>query len=614
MRVSDYLAVALRDHGVRHVFMLTGGGAMHLNDALGRCDGLEYVCCHHEQACAMAAESYYRLSGKLAALNVTTGPGGINALNGVFGAWVDSLGMVVLSGQVKRETVAGNYPLPLRQLGDQEADIISMVRPITKYATQLQDPLRTREVIERAILLARSGRPGPVWIDVPIDVQAAPVDAAKLAALDPKRLYDDPDVSANARSERGALAGGRLGAEVDKFLSRLAQSKRPAVLAGGGVRIAGAHERFLRVMAKLGIPVTSGWNAHDVIPDGHPCYAGRPSSVGDRAGNFSVQNSDLLLVLGSRLNIRQVSYNWKSFARAAYKVMVDIDPAELAKPTLSIDQPVHANVREFLEILEQRLQSYRARPEHREYLDWCKARVARYPTVLPEYWQTRDSVNPYCFMQALFEQLEENEIVVSGDGTACVTAFQAAQLKPGQRLYTNSGCASMGYDLPAAIGAWYASGARRIVCLAGDGSVMLNLQELQTIVGNRMPIKLFILNNSGYHSIRQAQEAYFPGSVVGCGPDSGLSFPDFQKISAAFGFGVRACRNHGDMKAAIAETLRGEGAQMCEVFLDKNQAFSPKLSSRRLEDGTMVSSPLEDLAPFLPREEFAQNMLIPPMS
>jgi acetolactate synthase-1/2/3 large subunit len=614
MRVADYIAAALREHGVRHVFMLTGGGAMHLNDAFGLCDGLEYVCCHHEQANAIAAESYFRLSGRLAALNVTTGPGGINALNGVFGAWVDSMGMVVISGQVKRETIAGNYPLPLRQLGDQEVDIISMVRPITKYATHLQNPMRTREVIERAILLARGGRPGPVWVDVPIDVQAAPIDPAKLAPLDPARLYDDPDVSLNARAEQAAIRGDRLRQEVDKFLARLSEAKRPVVLAGAGVRISGAHDLFLRVTEKLGIPVTSGWNAHDLIPDRHPCYAGRPGSVGDRAGNFSVQNSDLLLVLGSRLNIRQISYNWKSFARAAFKVMVDMDPAELAKPTLAIDQPVHANVREFLEILDERLGAYRANPGHSDYLKWCRERVARYPTVLPEYWQSRDGVNPYCFMQTLFRQLDENEIIISGDGTACVTAFQAAELKSGQRLYTNSGCASMGYDLPAAIGAWYASRARRIVCLAGDGSVMMNLQELQTIVGNRLPIKLFILNNSGYHSMRQTQQAFFHGHAVGCGPESGVSFPEFGRVVAAFGFEVRACRLHGDMENSIAATLRGEGPQMCEVFLDKNQVFAPKLASRRLDDGTMVSSPLEDLAPFLARDELARNMLIPPMT
>lgn len=613
IRVADYIANALRDHGVRHVFMLTGGGAMHLNDAFGRCEGLKYVPLHHEQACAMAAESYCRVSGRLAALNVTTGPGGINALNGVFGAWTDSIGMVVVSGQVKRETIAANYPLALRQLGDQETDVLSMARSITKYSTLLQDPRRVGEVIERAIWLARNGRPGPVWVDVPIDVQATSVDPRALKPFDPATAYDDPEVHPNAREEKDPLTGPALAREVDAVLERLAVAKRPAILAGAGVRISGAQGRFVRVASRLGIPVTSGWNAHDVIPNDHPCYAGRPGSLGDRAGNFSAQNADLLLVLGSRLNVRQVSFNWKSFARAAYKVMVDVDRAELAKPTLKIDQPVHARVDEFLALLEARLEGYEAPATHQEYLAWCRERVARYSVVRPEYWNTANAVNPYCFMEALFRQLEPDDIVVAGDGTACVVSFQAAELKPGQRLYTNSGCASMGYDLPAAIGACYARGGKRVICLAGDGSMMLNLQEIQSIVGNGLPVKLFILNNNGYHSIRQTQQNYFPDNIVGCGPDSQLTFPDFQKLLAGFGMSTRTCREHSELGKAISETLAGAGPQACEVFLDKDQVFSPKLASRKLEDGSMVSSPLEDLAPFLSREELAENMVIPPM-
>lgn len=613
MRVADYIAQTLRDHGVRHVFMLTGGGAMHLNDAFGRCPGLSYVALHHEQACAMAAESYARLSGRPAALNVTTGPGGINALNGVFGAWTDSIGMIVVSGQVKRQTIAANYPLALRQLGDQETDMVSIARPMCKYTTLLQDPGRVREVMGRALYLARHGRPGPVWVDVPIDVQATPIDPEKLPAFDPATAYDDPDVHPNAQQERNPLSGAALAAEVEGFLGELASARRPAILAGAGVRIGGSHERFLRVVGKLGIPVTTGWNAHDVLPNAHPCYAGRPGSLGDRAGNFAVQNSDLLLILGSRLNVRQVSFNWDSFGRAARKVMVDIDRAELAKPTLRIDRPVHADIAEYLEILEARLETWRTPAAQAEYLRWCKERVARYPVVLPEYWKVRGAVNPYCFMDALFRQLAPGDIVVTADGTACVVSFQAAVIKDGQRLYTNSGCASMGYDLPAAIGAWYASGARRIVCLAGDGSIMLNLQEVQSIVGNRIPVKLFVLNNTGYHSIRQTQQNYFPDNLVGCGPDSQLTFPDFQRLLTAFGVPMRRVSEHADLDAAIAATLAGEGPQGCEVYLDKEQVFAPKLASRKLEDGTMVSSPLEDLAPFLPREELAENMLIPLM-
>jgi acetolactate synthase-1/2/3 large subunit len=372
--------------------------------------------------------------------------------------------------------------------------------------------------------------------------------------------------------------------------------------------LAGAHEAFLRVIDKLGVPVVTGWNAHDALWNDHPLFVGRPGSIGDRGGNFAVQNADFLLVLGSRLNVRQVSYNWQAFARAAYTVMVDIDQAELSKPTLSIDRPIHADLAEVLRQLE--ILDYEPLSAHREYLAWCRERMSRYPVVLAEYWKIDEPVNPYCFVQALFDELEEGDVVVTGDGSACVVTFQAAYLKRGQRLYTNSGCASMGYDLPAAIGAHYASG-KRVICLAGDGSMMLNLQELQTIAGNRLPIKVIVLNNNGYSSIRQTQQNYFPDNVVGCGPESGLTFPDFAKVGGAFGFEVRRCASHHDLADTIHDTLVGDGPQLLEVMLDPEQPFSPKLASRQLEDGRMVSSPLEDLAPFLSRAELAENMLIP---
>jgi len=613
MRVADYIAQSLTQHGISHVFMVTGGGAMHLNDALGRHPGLSYVCCHHEQASAIAAESYARLSGRPAAVNVTTGPGGVNALNGVYGAYVDSVPMIVVSGQVKRETLARNVPLPLRQLGDQEVDIVGMIQGITKYAVVVQDPQDIRYHMEKAIHLARTGRPGPVWVDVPIDVQAALIDPASLRSFDPLAEGQDGQPFA-VPAESGLSSGTALAAQVDAVLERLRTARRPVVLAGGGVRASGAHDLFLQAVERLGVPVVSAWNAHDVIWDEHPLYAGRPGTVGDRAGNFAVQNADFLLVLGSRLNIRQISYNWKSFARAAFKVMVDVDSAELNKPTLSIDLPVHADLRAFLDVLVGKTGTLQRPAAHADYLSWCRARRERYPTVLPEYWRAEGVVNPYCFAQTLFEQLDEQEIVVTADGTACVVTFQAAGLKPGQRLYTNSGCASMGYDLPAAIGAARAAEGKRIICIAGDGSVMMNLQELQTIAGQGLPIKIFLLNNNGYHSIRQTQQAYFPDNVVGCGPESGLTFPDFLDVAQAFRIPARRCTEHADMVSAIRATLDGDGPQLCEIILDPAQAFSPKLSSRRLEDGSMVSAPLEDLAPFLSREELAENMQISTLS
>lgn len=608
IRVADLIARLLVQHGITDCFMLTGGGAMHLNDALGREPGLKKIFTHHEQAAAIAAESYCRLSGRPAVVNVTTGPGGVNALNGVYGAYVDSIGMIVVSGQVKRETCAPNYPIPLRQLGDQEVDIVSMVRGVTKYAVVLNDPADARKVVEKAIHLARRGRPGPVWIDVPIDVQAAPVDPDALEPFDPASL-DDADEASNTKAELGLLEGQSLSDEVAAMLGELCAAERPVVLAGAGVRISGEHAAFLAFVKRLGIAVVTGWNAHDVVPNTHPLYVGRPGTVGDRGGNFAVQTADYVLVLGSRLNIRQISYNWQSFARNARVAMVEIDGAELSKPTLTLHRPIHADLRAFFAAAAALPLPVVDKAEARAaFLARSRERSARYPVVLPEYWTQQGLINPYVFGKLLFDALEDGDIIVSGDGTACVTIFQAADLKPGQRLYTNSGCASMGYDLPGAIGAYHAGGGRRIICLAGDGSIMMNLQELQTIVGGKLPIKIFVLNNDGYHSIRQSQQNHFPDNIVGCGPDSGLSFPDFARLAAGFGLASSKVDAHEGLPAAIRAALEGDGPQLCEVMIDKRQEFAPKLSSRRLEDGTMVSPTLEDLSPFLSREELAEAM------
>jgi acetolactate synthase-1/2/3 large subunit len=613
MRVADYIAQRLAAAGMTHVFLVTGGGAMHLNDAFGRAAGLTPVCLHHEQACAMAAEAYARLGGKPAILNVTTGPGGINALNGVFGAYTDSLPMIVISGQVRRETIAGNFPIGLRQLGDQEVDIVRMVGGITKSAVLVQDPARIRYELEKALHLAVTGRPGPTWVDVPIDIQGAFIDPETLVGYDPFESGDGRPFAVPA--EAGVVTGQALRAIAHEVLNRLEASERPCLLPGTGVRIAGAAERFLRIAEALGAPVATAFNAHDLMADDHPLYAGRAGTVGDRAGNFAVQNADFLLILGCRLNIRQISFNWASFARGAFQVMVDVDKAELAKPTLSIDLPVHADLNDFMDAMEAELGERGGVRTPGDYLEWCRVRQARYPVVLPEYWQRDEPVNPYCFAEALFDALGPDDIVVTGDGTACITTFQAARLKQGQRLFSNSGSASMGYDVPAAIGACYAAGGgRRIICIAGDGSLMMNLQELQSIVGVGLPIKVFVLNNDGYHSIRQTQQNYFPDNIVGCGPESGVTFPDFQKLGVAFGFATTRIAGHTGMSQAIAELLSADGPALCEVMLDKRQAFSPKLSSRRLEDGRMVTSALEDLAPFLSREELASNMLIPILS
>jgi len=598
IKVSDYIAQTLAAHGIRDVFLVTGGGAMHLNDAISKCPDLTHICCHHEQACAIAAESYYRLTNRLAAVNVTTGPGGTNAITGVFGAWTDSLGMIVISGQVKWETLVRSTDLPLRQLGDQEIDIIKMVESITKYAVMVTDPTSIRYHLERALYLAQVGRPGPVWLDIPMNVQGAQIDETTLVGYDPIE-----DLLPSTATDLTPICA--------QILDRLKQSERPVILAGTGIRLGDAHQEFLHLINQWKIPVVTAWNAHDLIGNDHPYYIGRPGTVGDRAGNFTVQNSDLIIVLGCRLNIRQISYNWQNFASYAYKIIVDIDIAELQKPTIRPDLAVHADVKDvLLELLS--IDNTSTSLIHKSWLAWCKQRQRKYPVTLPEYWHNSTLVNPYCFAEALFKQLPDNAVVVTGNGTACVTTFQAAVIKQGQRLYTNSGCASMGYDLPAAIGACIASQHQQVICITGDGSIQMNLQELQTIAGYHLPIKIFVLNNQGYHSIRQTQNNYFPENIIGCDLSSGLTFPCLKKLAIAYGISYCRCESNEDLTLSIQSMIEHSSAMICELMIDTSQLFAPKLTSKQLPDGRMISPPLEDMFPFLTETELLSNLFVQP--
>jgi acetolactate synthase-1/2/3 large subunit len=597
IRVADYIAKTLADHGVRHVFMVSGGGAMFLNDALGTEPRLRFICNHHEQASAMAAEGYARVSGQVGVVNVTTGPGAINALNGVFGAWTDSIPMLVISGQVKRQTLMATYQLPgLRQLGDQEVDIVTMVKGITKSAVLLTDPQSVRYHLERALFLARNGRPGPCWIDVPVDVQSSMIDPDTLPAYNPAE--DAP------RWDRQAIRS-----QCQEIVRRLKNSARPVILAGTGVRLAQALEPFQAVVERLGIPVTTAWT-HDLIATDDPHFCGRQGTIGDRAGNFTVQNSDTLLVLGSRLCVRQVSYNWQAFARHAYKIQVDVDAAELDKPTVKPDLGVHCDVRVFLEELHDELEvaDYKS-GRHADWLKWCKERVARYPVVQPKHREFRGALNPYHFIDTLFRNLADDDVVICGDATACIVTFQVARIKGRQRLISNSGSASMGYDLPAAIGAAVARGGKRVICLAGDGSLQMNLQELQTIAHHRWPVKIFVLNNGGYLSIRNSQKNFF-GRLVGAGPDSGVSFPDSVKLAGAYGIAASTIDTK-DFVPHVAAALKSEGPYLAEVILEREQSFEPRLSSKQQPDGTIVTAPLEDMFPFLDPAELRDNLLVP---
>lgn len=596
-KLSDYVFCFLADRGVKDVFLVTGGGAMHLNDSLGRENRIRYVCNHHEQACAMAAECYARVTGGLGVVNVTTGPGSVNALNGVFGAWTDSVPMLILSGQVKRETCAAVRGIrDIRQLGDQEIDIVSMIKQITKYSVLVSDPSAIRYHLEKAYHLALSGRPGPCWLDLPVDVQSAKVDPEEQAGYDP------------AENEV-ATDGTVLRSQCTEIVRRLREAKRPVIMAGTGVRAAHTLNEFERLVRKLRIPVTTAWT-HDLIATDDELFCGRPGTIGERAGNFTVQNADVLLVLGSRLNIRQVSYNWPSFAREAFKIQVDVDAAELHKPLVTPDLPVHCDLRLFLAELNSQLDGWEPAAAHRDWLFWCRERVARYPVVQNKHRRSASPLNPYYFIELLFDGLSDSDVVVCGNATACIVPYQAARLRKGQRLISNSGSASMGYDLPAAIGAAVARPSERVICLAGDGSVQLNIQELQTLAHYNLPVKLLVLNNGGYLSIRQTQSNFF-GRMIGAGPESGVSSPDFTRVAQAYGI-HSACITGIDCMPRLWELLAAPGPALCEIMLDTKQEFEPRLKSRQLPDGTIVSPALEDMFPFLEPEELRSNLFIKP--
>ncbi|MDX2083713.1 MAG: thiamine pyrophosphate-binding protein [Rickettsiales bacterium] len=595
IKLSDYIAKELVNHGVRHVFMISGGGAMHLNDSLGKHEKLEYVCNHHEQASAIAAEGYARLNQKLAVVNVTTGPGGVNALNGVFGQWTDSVPTLYISGQVKYETTLDAYPeTKLRQLGDQEVDIIKMVKPITKYAEMLKNPQDIKKILQKAIRLATNGRKGPTWIDIPINLQGAMIDETQ---LDSENFTEE------------AVNKELLDNQIQQIIFEINTAKRPVIVAGHGIRISQTITDFHHLIEQLKIPVVTTFNGFDLIPSDHKLYMGRIGSIGQRAGNFVLQNADLVLFLGTRNNIRQVSYNWEMFARKAKKIAVDIDSAELTKPTLKIDIGVCADLKDFLPLLNDKFVSEKI-IDKTDWLKWCTVRKNKYdPAANPEYTKTSGLINPYNFIQVLTNLTKENSVTVAANGTACVALFQAGIVKKNQRIFWNSGNASMGYDLPAAIGACFANNKKDVICIAGDGSIMMNLQELQTIKHYNLPIKIFVLNNDGYSSIRQTQRNFFGEKLVACSSKSGVSTPSFIKLAEAFGIKSVTIKNSNELESKTAQVLSEKGLIICEVMLTRDYIFQPKLSSEKLPDGRIISKPLEDMFPFLDREEFELNMI-----
>lgn len=605
IRLADYVANFLAEHGVTDVFSVVGGGAMHLNDALGHHEKLKVTYNHHEQACAIAAEAYARLENKIAAVCVTTGPGGTNALTGVVGGWLDSIPMFVISGQVRYDTTA-RYALKatgavVRAMGDQEYDIVKSVQFMTKYAVMVEDPNDIRFVLEKAWHLATTGRPGPVWVDIPVNFQGGYIETDDLRGYDP--------------AEDDALLPPKVDEKtIQAVIDEIKKAKRPVLHAGYGIRLSGGYEAFRRVLEKLNIPVVTYWNAVDLIEDEHPLYCGRAGNMGDRPGNWAIQNADLILAIGTRISIRQVGYNWKTWARAAKVIMVDVDAGEMKKPTLHVDMPIWADAKDFLSAMDKALDGKVFHGQ--DWLDVCAKWKKDYPAVLPRQWEENgETANVYAFVRYLSSRLPENSLTAVSNGACCVVGNQAYVIQKGSRMANNSAIASMGYGLPAAIGTCIGGGRKRTICLEGDGSIMMNLQELQTVITNRLPIKVFLINNNGYHSIRITQTNLFSQHCkIGIGPESGdLSFPEFRKIAEAFGFPYSCAHSNAEMKKVVDAALSTDGPEFIEIFTDTKQVWEPKSSTKRLEDGTLVSPPLEDLAPFLPREELKKIMVIPLM-
>jgi len=590
IKVSDYVFKKLQEYGVRHVFLVTGGGAMHLNDSLNKNDGIEYVCNHHEQAAAIAAEGYFRACGKMAVVSVTSGPGGLNTLTGVMGQWTDSIPALYISGQVKYETTIDSCrSLGLRQLGDQEINIIDIVKPITKFSVMVKDPLKIRYFIEKAIFLANADRPGPVWLDIPLDIQASMIDEKGLEPYD-------------GTTESSTIDSNMLMTQVELVNEKLKKAKCPVFYIGNGIRLANANNVFFKILQKFQIPVLTAINGHDLIWSDHPLFFGRPGICGDRLGNIMVQNCDLLVVIGTRLGVRQISYNFKNFAANAFKIMIDIDNAELNKPTLNIDLKIHADIKLFLDLLWEKVENQKI-IEKRNWIKWGRNVEKFLPTIIHDNIVKKEYVNSYIFADILFQELPKDSIIVTGNGTAYTSTFQIMKIKRGMRVIANQGCASMGYDLPAAIGASLANNRKPVYLITGDGSIMMNLQELQTIVTYKLPVKIFILNNNGYLAIRTTQASFFNKNFIGESPASGVCLPDFRKVGTAFGIRYFQLSNNSLIKTKIETIINFNGPVICNLIMDPEQTLYPKVASSTDKNGKITSRPLEDMFPFLPEND-----------
>lgn len=597
IKIADWISQFLVDQGIKYNFTVPGGGAMHMNMAFGHQEGLTNIYVQHEQSAAIAAEAFFRATNELPMVCCTTGPGGTNTLTGVLGAWLDSIPMLIISGQVRYATTARAAGIPVRAMGDQEYDITPMVAHMTKYAEMIIDPKMVKYHLQKALYMAQNGRPGPVWVDIPLDIQGGYIEPEELIEFSPLELKEQqvPKVTDQC---------------IQDVIDKIKRAKRPVLNVGSAIHSSNMVDLMRNVARKLNIPVAVAWDASDLMPHDNALFVGIPGLLGDRPGNWAIQNSDLVLSIGCRLSCRQVGYNVKSWAREAYVIMVDIDPYELIKPSIHVEKPIHADVRDFLSKMDVALK--KPLDPHVEWLSICSEWKKNYPVVTEKHYANEGLANAYCFLNEVSRKAPDNQYIVLGNGTveACLHAIH---IKENTRLISNSGAASMGYDLPAAIGCCFAIGKKNTICLTGDGSIQMNLQELQTIVFHKLPIKIFVVNNQGYHSMRQTEGNLFPEyTKVGVGPESGdLSFPDMEKIANAYGIPYMSARTNAEIPNIVEKMLQKTGYALCEIFVDINQKFEPKSATKKLEDGTLVSPPLEDLAPFLPREELEKIMIIP---
>lgn len=596
IKLSDFVIKFIAKLKVNHVFILPGGGCMHLVDSLGKCKEINYVCNLHEQAAAIAAEAYGQYTNNLGVALITTGPGGTNAITGVLAAWTESTPSLFISGQVKRVDMIGKSGV--RQMGIQEADIVSIVKPITKYAVTVFDPLTIKFHLEKAVYIARSGRPGPVWIDIPLDIQGCMIDEAELLEYEPVETSSTNDL-------------GILKKQVAETIHLINESERPVLLAGNGIRLAKAEGDFLKLAEILRIPVLITWKAIDLLPEAHELYFGRPGSIAQRGANFIQQNSDCILSIGARLDLAQTGYNHENFAKAAKKVVVDIDPAEIKKLKMNIDVPISADAKSFIQEFLRASTNVQIK-DLSTWISHCMNWKTKYPVVLPEYWNQKQYVNTYILIEVLSEEMTENDVFVPGSSASCSEiTMQTFKVKRGQRILNSPSLGAMGFGLPASIGACLASGKKRTICINGDGGFQLNIQELETVSRLKLPIKFFILSNQGYSSIKTMQKNYFNSHYVGCDPTSGLTFPNIINIASAYGINGIRISNHKRLREKVKEVMEKEGPIICEVKVDPWQITAPKLKSEVRPDGSIISKPMEDLWPFLDREEFLSNMIIP---